>query len=176
MTSFLRLGSSSVDFPTEYIDFKDDDDLSDDEKTYKQLTFLGASAVSLLCYEDEDKISDTLRTEPRYRLIRENGIISDIWTLADVSRVLDSGASLGFVVDTRPVLAWSTQLQALFVGFRGTETAGDILSDIDARQTALPALASRVHRGFFQRAKYYATLIRQLTRKYKVIVCGHSMG
>ena len=176
MASLFRSSSSSLEFPSQYINFKDDEDLSNDERCSKQLTFIGASAVSLLCYEKEGEIANLLQNDSKYQLVKRNGIVSDIWSLAAVTSELNLDEKSTVKDDEAPLIAWSVRLQALFVGFRGSQSARDILSNIDVRQTATTDLASRFHSGFLLRASPYSAMIRQLARKYNVIVCGHSLG
>jgi hypothetical protein len=169
--------SITLDFPCQYIDFQHDDEYSSkDESLYKQLTFIGASAVSLLCYEEEDKIALLLRNDPKYELVHKNGIISDIWSLASVAGELNLGEKSTIQQDAAPLIAWSVRLQALFLGFPGSQSAKDILSNIDVRQSATTDLASRFHSGFLLRAYPYSALIKHLARDYNVVVCGHSLG
>jgi hypothetical protein len=169
--------SSKLDFPSQYIDFKDtDEDLSNDEQLAKQLTSIGAAAVSLLCYEKEGEMANLLQNDPKYQLVKRNGIVSDIWPLAAVTGEPSLGQKSIVMDDAAPLIAWSVRLQTLFVGFRGTHSARDILSNIDVRQSATTDLASRFHSGFLLRAGPYSALIRQLARRYNVVVCGHSLG
>jgi hypothetical protein len=155
-------------FPSEYIDFKDyEEGLTVDEKTAKVLTNIGASAVSLLCYEAGDKLSTVLQHDRRFQQVKNDDIISAVWSLEDHAVKTSQIA---------PILAWSVRLQTVFIGFRGTHVARDLVSDIDVRKTASPELASRFHSGFFSRAMPFSVLVKELADKYKVVVCGHSLG
>lgn len=165
-----------LDFPSQYIEFKSDEDLTYNELLSKRLTFIGAAAVSLLCYENEGERANLLQNHQKYSLVKRLGIVSDVWPLAAVEGELGLGQQSPIEDEAAPLVAWSVRLQALFVGFRGTQSARDVLSGIDVRQSATPDLASRFHSGFLLRANPYATLIRQLARKYNVVVCGHSLG
>ncbi|KAK6497143.1 hypothetical protein TWF506_004618 [Arthrobotrys conoides] len=162
--------SSSNDFPIDYIDFGGDLDSSSDV-VYKRLTFIGASAVSLLCYEKPSELSNILQKNPKYQFVRRNDIISDIWSLSSTISRLDD-----LDEDSAPILAWSARLQVLFLGFRGSYSVKDAWTDIDVRQSSTASLASKFHSGFLLRAKFYSELIRQLAERYKVVVCGHSLG
>ncbi|KAF3223687.1 hypothetical protein TWF679_000124 [Orbilia oligospora] len=165
--------SSSSDFPTDYIDFGGDPDSSSDA-AYKRLTFIGAAAVSLLCYEKPSELSNTLQKNPKYQFVKKNDIVSDVWSLS--STISGPGDLNEIDPDSAPLIAWSVRLQVLYLGFRGSYSAEDAWTDIDVRQSSTPVLASKFHSGFLLRAKYYSELIRQLAERYKVVVCGHSLG
>lgn len=167
--------STNPSFPENHIDFHPyDNDLTPEQKHTKALTILGASAISLLCYQEEDNVAKTLREDDRFKLVREQDIISGAWSLTDVGSVGQTESKK--TGHAAPLLAWSTRLQVLFLGFRGTQVMADILTNIDVRQTAEPDLASRFHAGFSTRAAAYTTIINQLSEKHKVVVCGHSLG
>jgi hypothetical protein len=169
--------SPKLDFPSQYVDFNDiDETLSEDERVAKHLTFIGAAAVSLLCYENEEEMTNLLQTESKYELVQKSGIVSEIWPLAAVLGEHTLGQKSTAIDDAVPLLAWSVRLQTLFVGFRGTHAARDVLSNIDVRQSATTDLAARFHSGFLRRAAPFSVLIAQLARRYKVVVCGHSLG
>ncbi|KAK6514539.1 hypothetical protein TWF281_004737 [Arthrobotrys megalospora] len=163
---------SNPDFATDYISFEDDDEFSsEDVRVRKQLTFIGASAVSLLCYDKESEVANILQTDPKYKLIKENDIISDIWSLSSITG--EPNPSEDYAA---PLIAWSVRLQVLYIGFRGSHCAKDILTNIDVRQPSAEDLASRFHAGFLHRARFYSELIRRLAHKYNIVVCGHSLG
>jgi len=167
--------STNPNFPENHIDFHPyDNDLTPEQKHTKALTIIGASAISLLCYQEEDNVEKTLREDDLFKFVREQDIISGAWSLTDVGSIRQiEPKKIGHAA---PLLAWSTRLQVLFLGFRGTQAMADILTNIDIRQTAEPDLASRFHAGFSARAAAYTTLIEQLSKKQKVVVCGHSLG
>jgi hypothetical protein len=167
--------SGNPNFPANHIDFHDhENDLTQEEKYTKTLTIIGASAVSLLCYEKEGNAADVLREDNRFKLVREQDIVSAVWSLTDAASVLEQKPNeTGYAA---PLLAWSTRLQILFLGFPGTQAMGDVLSNINVRQTAAPDLGSRFHAGFLARAVAHTALIEQLARRHKVVVCGHSLG
>ncbi|KAF3283202.1 hypothetical protein TWF970_001180 [Orbilia oligospora] len=165
--------SSSSDFPIDYIDFGGDLDSSSDA-AFKRLTFIGASAVSLLCYETPSELSNILQKNPKYQFVKKNDIISDVWSLS--STISGPGDLDKVDPDSAPLIAWSVRLQVLYLGFRGSYSTTDAWTDIDVRQSSTPALASKFHSGFLLRAKYYSELIRQLAKRYKVVICGHSLG
>jgi len=155
-------------FSSEYLDFRDyEEELTPDEKYAKILTTIGASAVSLLCYEPGEKFSTVLEHDRRFQIVKNADIISAVWSLEDHSVNKSQNA---------PILAWSVRLQTVFIGFRGTQVASDLISDIDARKSVSPELASRFHSGFSSRAIPFSALIKELADKYKVVVCGHSLG
>ena len=166
--------SDNPNFPEDYIDFHDhDSDLTQEEKHTKTLTIIGASAVSLLCYEKEGSATDVLR-EDRFEFVRKQEIVSAVWSLSHVESILEQKAKeTGYEA---PLLAWSARLQILFLGFRGTQAMADILSNINVGQAAAPDIGSRFHAGYLARATAYTPLIEQLARKYKLVVCGHSLG
>jgi len=102
------------DFPSDHIDFQThDDDLTQEEKLAKTLTFIGASAVSLLCYESEDDVASVLRNDDRFRLVRAQDIVSGIWPVVNVAATMQPGGENRAVA----LLAWSNRLQTLFLGF-----------------------------------------------------------
>ncbi|KAE8334251.1 Alpha/Beta hydrolase protein [Aspergillus arachidicola] len=163
-------------FPTEYIEFKNDEGSSPVELLSKQLMFIGAAAVSLLCYEDESKKTYLLQNDPKYELVKQMDIISNIWSLATITGEPGIPQVLTSEDNAAPLIAWSVRLQTLFLGFRGTYSANDVLSGLDIRKTAIPSQASRFHSGSLLRATPYSALIRLLAQKYNVVVCGHSLG
>jgi hypothetical protein len=75
-----------------------------------------------------------------------------------------------------PLLGWSTRLQTLFIGFRGTQVLADMLTNVNALQTVDEKLGSSFHAGYQERAVAYTGLIEFLARRYKLVVCGHSLG
>lgn len=161
------------DFPSDHIDFQThDDDLTQEEKLAKTLTFIGASAVSLLCYESEDDVASVLRNDDRFRLVRAQDIVSGIWPVVNVAATMQPGGENRAVA----LLAWSNRLQTLFLGFRGTQSMADVLSNLNVLQAATPNLGSRFHAGFLARASQYTSLIEQLVKEYRLVVCGHSLG
>ncbi|KAK1758805.1 hypothetical protein QBC47DRAFT_409639 [Echria macrotheca] len=161
---------TNPNFAPDYIHLGKEGTMSDNKK----LTFIAASALSLLCYEKEDQISRILRTDDRFRVARDLDLLSNVWVIPNFadSTLLQKQSSL----HSSPLLAWSLALQTVFVGFRGTWSAYDVLSDIDIRQSPDPTLGSRFHAGFYARASQYTTLIEQLAKRYRVVVCGHSLG
>lgn len=167
--------SGNPNFPANHLDFRNhEDSLSPEEKHAKALTIIGASAVSLLCYEVEGSASDVLRENDRFKLVREQDIVPGIWSLTDVASIHKKEPNT--IGCAAPLLAWSARLQIIFLGFRGTQAVKDILTNIDVRQTAEPDLGSRFHAGFYARAAAYTGLIEQLSKKHKVVICGHSLG
>jgi hypothetical protein len=153
---------------SEYIDFRDyEEGLTVDEKHAKVLTSIGAAAVSLLCYEAGDNLPTVLEHDRRFQLVKNAYIISAVWSLED--HAVNTS-------QTAPILAWSVRLQTVFIGFRGTQVARDLVSDVDPRKTASPELASRFHAGFFSRAILFSILIKELAEKYKVVVVVTAWG
>jgi len=115
-------------FPTDHLDLRcDNDGLKDDERSMKSLVFIGAAAVSLLCNESNDKVSTVFLNDDRFTLARRHDIISAIWPVANSTAPAqpDRGKY------PAPLLAWSTRLQVLFLGFRGTDSFADVLSNIN---------------------------------------------
>ncbi|KAK6360887.1 hypothetical protein TWF730_007002 [Orbilia blumenaviensis] len=163
--------STQTDFPSQYIEFEDEGESPTDELR-KKLTFIGASAVSLLSYEKEEQLANILQSYPKYQLVKKKDIVSDVWSLTSITTGLNDLAN----EDAGPIIAWSVRLQVLYLGFRGSHCAKDIWTNMDLRQASAEELASRFHSGFLLRAKFYAALIRDLARKYQVVVCGHSLG
>ena len=161
---------TNPNFAVDYIHLGKEGPMGNDKK----LTFIAASALSLLCYEKEDEISRILRTHDHFRVTRALDLLSDVWVIPNVAdSILLPTLSKPH---PPPLLAWSVVLQTVFVGFRGTWSVSDIMSDIDIRQSSEPNLASRFHAGFYSRASQYTTLIEQLAKCYRVVVCGHSLG
>jgi len=157
---------TSSDLASQYLDFKNyEENLTEDEKHFKALTIIGASAVSLLCYEG-DKLSEALQDD-KFEKLRDADIISGVWPL---------GHQATTSARTTPLIAWSVRLQTVFIGFRGTQVAEDLITNIDARKTASPDLATNFHSGFFQQAFPFSLLVKELADKFRVVVCGHSLG
>lgn len=135
----------------------------------KSLTILGASAVSLLAYQNTDATqAEQEFLKDKFSLVRDSRIISSIWNY-DVSP--NAGDSV-----KRALLAWSTRLQTIFVGFAGTHNKEDVLKDVDMRFKASPDLASRFHHGFHSESMSYRGLVQELSKKHRVVLCGHSLG
>lgn len=112
----------------------------------KKLTFIAASALSLLCYEKNEEILDVLRTDDRFRAARDLNLLSNVWVIPNAvdSRMLQTAS------ERQPLLlAWSEVLQTVFVGFRGTWSTADVLSDLNIGQSAEPNLGCRFHAGFY---------------------------
>ncbi|KAK6498452.1 hypothetical protein TWF481_011044 [Arthrobotrys musiformis] len=122
--------SSSSDFPIEYIDFHGLNDDASSDGAYKKLALVGASAVSLLCYEKPGEVAETLRTDQRFDFVKRNEIVSGIWALSPAMMDPDNPTK----GDSGPLIAWSVRLQLLYLGFRGTYSVEDALTNIDARQ------------------------------------------
>ncbi|KAL2069468.1 hypothetical protein VTL71DRAFT_14147 [Oculimacula yallundae] len=159
----------------DHIDFTDLDlELNEEQKRIRLLTFMGASAISLLCYEETSDLSHVFRQDNRFKLVRDQGIISDVWSLADVTSPFQRKP--GGTGNTAPLLGWSTRLGMLFVGFRGTHVAIDILTNLNIHQKAASDLGTQFHAGFCARAMPYTNLIEQLAQQHKLVVCGHSLG
>ena len=154
-------------FPTDYINFDHGAQQTTEETLTKNLTFIGASAVSLLSYE-AGNAAEILRNDDKFELVRKYDIVSTIWSRPVIPDI--------HAKQVPPLLAWSTRLQTLFVGFRGTMDRGDLQADLNIRAKSDPILASRFHAGFHQRAVEYYPLVRDLAKHYKVVVCGHSLG
>ncbi|KAK3365563.1 hypothetical protein B0T24DRAFT_682655 [Lasiosphaeria ovina] len=161
---------TNPNFAADYICLGQEGPTSNDKK----LTFIAASALSLLCYEGKDEIPRILRTDDRFRVAWALKLLSDVWVIPNaVDSMMLQTASQRY---PSPLLAWSDVLQTVFVGFQGTGNAADILSDINIGQSPEPNLGSRFHAGFYARAYQYTTLIEQLAKRYRVVVCGHSLG
>ncbi len=159
-------GDSS--FLTNYVLFDHDGLQSLGDMPNKALTFMGASAVSLLCYSSAHDAAELLRIDPKFDLIRRHDIVSAVWAPAETPRIAADRAP--------PFLAWSKRLQTVFVGFRGTTTWEDVGVDLDIRQATDPSLASRFHSGFDNRAIEYFPAVQELSKHYKVVVCEHRLG
>ncbi|KAF3923107.1 Lipase [Dactylellina cionopaga] len=163
-------GDTGSNFPTQYINFQGGlTSISGDDGTRKTLTFIGASAVSLLCYEKEADVAKKFQGDSYHR-VRHDGLVSAVWPLATTSKSKTASE------DTAPLIAWSERLQVLYLGFRGTQDINDIITDIDIRRSSVPSLAALFHAGFLIRARPYSELIKELARKYSVVICGHSLG
>jgi len=166
-------GNTARTFPLGHLNFETDDSrLLDEERTVKKLTFLAASAVSLLAYEPYETIDNTLRTDPRFEHVRTLDLLSGVWPVANITPVLKSSRQSY----PHPIIAWSTLLQTVFVGFRGTDSMTDVLTDVNISRKTNPGLATRFHAGFHGRGELYVALIKELAAKFNVVVCGHSLG
>jgi hypothetical protein len=156
----------------DYINFEDQTaGLSAAEKIHKDLTFCGAAAVSLLCNEQEQDacVIDNLQTSDRFKFIRDLDLISSIWPLTSAAQKVK-------IKSTPPVLAWSQRLQTIFVGLCCTRDMRDVRSDLDVRLKAPEGVGSRFHAGFLDRSHEFVALVQELTKRHKVVVCGHSFG
>ena len=159
-------------FPTQHIDFADHDEhLDDRQKQVKGLTILAASAISLLTYSPPQEAAQVLGRDDRFEFLRKHKILDGIWPLLAAKQAQTTRHKKG-----GPLLAWSTHLQTVFIGFPGAEVASDVLNDIDIRHGSDPATATRFYDGFSSRAASYVSLIRSLSTRYPVVVCGHSLG
>lgn len=167
--------SVNPNFPLDYIDLNDyEHDATAETKATKALTFLGASALSVLSYEDRSKIADMLQNSNKFELIRRHDVVSYIWPLANGVKSLAEETNSDS--QQAPLLAWSNRLQLVFLAFPGTQVAKDVLSDVDVRQVADTERASRFHQGFYQRANEYVPLVTHLVTRFRVVLCGHSLG
>ncbi|KAJ6017101.1 hypothetical protein N7451_000480 [Penicillium sp. IBT 35674x] len=163
-------------FCTAHIDFDDHGrGLSESESVRKKLTFSAASAVSLLCYEDSDNVVAALEQNSAYKVARSHDLVSAIWCInepPDTPRV----ASQHRNHRSTPLLAWSVRLQTAFIGFRGTNAIQDVLTDLDVRPAAGITGGTRFHKGFYDSAIPYGPLVAELAQRFRVVICGHSMG
>ncbi|KAJ5710903.1 hypothetical protein N7488_005059 [Penicillium malachiteum] len=163
-------------FCTAHIDFDDHGRrLSPSENLKKRLTILAASAVSLLCYEHSNDVASALRENSELELARRHDLVSAIWSLnepPDIPRVASERRNR----QSTPLLAWSARLQTVFIGFRGTNATQDVLTDLDIRQVPGINLGTRFHRGFLNSALSFRPLLSELSRKFRVVICGHSLG
>jgi hypothetical protein len=155
-------------FPADYIHLSEGPTNDD-----KKLSFVAASALSLLCYEGHDVVTEGFRTDDRFRHLQN--LLSGVWPVANVASSMLALQPAVYPC-TPPLIAWSERLQTLFLGFPGTWSTKDVLSDVNIGQEAEPNLGSRFHAGFYARALQYTTLIEQLAKQYKLVVCGHSLG
>lgn len=150
---------------SQYLDFKNHEEgLTEDDLQFKALTLYGASIVSSLCYEDE--FSQAWQGQ-KFQRAREANIISEI---------LPVGRQTPGPAQTTPLLAWSVRLQTVFIGFRGTQTAQDVMTSMNVAKVTSPDLATSFHSGFFQQAYPFSVLVKELADKFRVVVCGHSLG
>lgn len=86
-------------------------------------------------------------------------------------------------LDGRPqadtqVYVWADR-ERMFVAFRGTSSAADVLSDVDVRTVPLPELGGsvRVHKGFHTQFMAIKDLLwKHLHAQEEVVFCGHSLG
>ncbi|KAL2676444.1 hypothetical protein Neosp_010202 [[Neocosmospora] mangrovei] len=166
--------SVNPNFPLDYIDLNDyEHDATAETKATKALTFLGASALSVLSYEDRSEIADMLQNSNKFELIRRHDVVSYIWPLTNGVKSFGEETSDS---QQAPLLAWSNRLQVVLLAFPGTQVAKDVLSDVDVRQIADTESASRFHQGFYQRANEYVPLVTHLVTRFRVVLCGHSLG
>ncbi|KAK4186740.1 hypothetical protein QBC35DRAFT_436549 [Podospora australis] len=149
--------------------------LSQEEKSAHWLTLLGAAAVSALSYKSAEKATKALHNDANFQLVKTQDIVSSIWPLAKIK-------DLDFTQDNPdagifpPLLVWSNRLQAVFLGIRGTARVAQVWSGVDIADVVRSPFSERYHAGFYARAFQYSGLIEQLARRYRVIVCGHSLG
>ncbi|KAM0401262.1 hypothetical protein ACHAQC_001943 [Fusarium culmorum] len=157
---------------SDYINFNDQNvGLSGNELINKELTFCAAAAVSRLCDEQEKgvDITECLQQREEFKFIKELGIISAVYTTAPISKQKE-------IKSTPPILAWSDRLQTVFLGISCTRDMNDPKLNLSVRAQAADAVGSRFYQGLIDRSGEFVPLIEWLTRRYKLVVCGHSFG
>ncbi|KAJ5709842.1 hypothetical protein N7493_009434 [Penicillium malachiteum] len=174
--AYFTTMAGDPNFCTAHIDFDDHGrGLSPSENVKKRMTIIAASAVSILCYEDSNNVASAFREHSDLELARKHDLVSAIWSLnepPDIPRVASERRSHG----STPIMAWSKRSQIVFIGFRGTNATQDVLTDLDIRQAPGVNLGTRFHRGFLNSALPYGPLVSELSRKFRVVICGHSLG
>lgn len=135
----------------------------------KLLAFHIAAIVSKLAYADNPQI--TLYSQHREAV--RSGLLS---TVIYVDPKIHGSSH-------RLVFAWSPYLEAVVIGFRGTDFGGkNFADDVRTDLHCLPVWDSdhvdvKLHTGFFKRTERLPYgIMRRMMDKYSIILTGHSLG